>query len=542
MTDLLAGGLGLVGGFSILIFVHELGHYLLAKWNGVRVHVFSLGMGPYLVSFTWGETLYVFSLVPIGGYVKMAGQDDMQPDLTASADPGDYRNKRPGQRAAILAAGAAFNLIFALFMFTCCYYYGVNMKGMAPIVGDVLPQTPIGQARALIASGESVPRPLQRGDRITSVNGMPVKTMMELGLEVASSGKDSKIWLNYERDGDPVLDPVYVETAYNAKMGAATIGMSPSLGYTKEHAYPVGFSMDRRIYVRADPKEDTAAGKAGLKKDDLLVELDGVRLDRIGLIIKLVNTAKGEEQTLTVLRGGKRKSFKLKGRYEKKDDRYLLGIVMREGPVDQIDSRCEAYAQGLRKGDFIKSFRELRSETELEIGFSKSLDDPVEKFIVIPNKTNSGSKLACVKWRPEDVIVKEQTFVEALSLAWSDVIRYSKSVFNVVRALVTGRVSVKSVSGPVGIGTFISSVAVQHPLMYYLWFLAFLSVNLGVFQFIPIPLLDGWHLVMIGVEKLKGSPVSPKVQIAFQYVGLCLILGLILLATSNDLLRLFSVG
>ena len=116
MTDWIVGGAGLIGGFSILIFVHELGHYLLAKWNGVRVQVFSLGMGPYLVSFTWGETLYVLSMVPIGGYVKMAGQDDMQPDLTASPDPGDYRNKRPGQRAAILAAGAAFNLIFALFM------------------------------------------------------------------------------------------------------------------------------------------------------------------------------------------------------------------------------------------------------------------------------------------------------------------------------------------------------------------------------------------------------------------------------------------
>jgi len=487
MTDWILGGAGLIGGFSILIFVHELGHYLLAKWNGVRVHVFSLGMGPYLVSFTWGETLYVLSMVPIGGYVKMAGQDDMHPDLTASPDPGDYRNKRPGQRAAILAAGAAFNLIFALFMFTCCYYYGVNMKGMAPIVGDVLPQTPIGQAQSVTASGDSVPRPLRRGDRITAVNGMPVKTMMELSLEVAAAGKGSKIWLDYERDGEPVLDPVYVETAYNAKMGAATIGMSHLLSFTKEHPYMIGFSTDRHIYVRADPKPNTAAAEAGLKKDDQLVELDGVPLDRVGQMIRLVNVAKGEEQRLTIRRQGVKKDYKLKGRFDEEENRYFLGIAMREGPVLRIDPKCEAYAKGLRKGCFIRTFRELRSEKDLEIGFSTSLADTTVQRIVVPMSTKSGSNVACVKWRPVDALVKEQTFVEALSLAWSDVIRYSKSVFNVVAALVTGKVSVKSVSGPVGIGTFISSVAVQHPFMYYLWFLAFLSVNLGVFQFIPIP-------------------------------------------------------
>ena len=83
-------------------------------------------------------------------------------------------------------------------------------------------------------------------------------------------------------------------------------------------------------------------------------------------------------------------------------------------------------------------------------------------------------------------------------------------------------------------------VAVQHSFMFYFWFLAFLSVNLGVLQFAPIPLLDGWHLVMIAVEKLKGSPVAPKIQEAFQYAGLFIILTLLLLATKNDLMRFFS--
>ena len=108
--EALAGWLGLILGFSGLIFIHELGHFLLAKWNGVRVYVFSLGMGPYIISFTWRGTVYALSLVPIGGYVKMMGQDDLNPALDSIPDPSDYRNKRPGQKAAILLPATSASL------------------------------------------------------------------------------------------------------------------------------------------------------------------------------------------------------------------------------------------------------------------------------------------------------------------------------------------------------------------------------------------------------------------------------------------------
>src|SRR5471032_2331022 len=125
---LLNGWLGLILGFSGLIFIHELGHFALAKWNGVRVYVFSLGMGPYIFSFTWRGTVYALSLVPIGGYVKMMGQDDLNPALDSNPDPSDYRNKRPGQKAAILAAGAGFNIILTITIFTCCYWHGIDLE------------------------------------------------------------------------------------------------------------------------------------------------------------------------------------------------------------------------------------------------------------------------------------------------------------------------------------------------------------------------------------------------------------------------------
>src|SRR5437773_7314724 len=118
------GWLGLLLGFSGLIFIHELGHFLLAKWNGVHVHVFSIGMGPYLFSFTHKGTIYALSLIPLGGYVKMMGQDDLNADVAANKNPRDFRNKRPGQRAATLVAGAVFNLLLTLAIFTTCYMVG----------------------------------------------------------------------------------------------------------------------------------------------------------------------------------------------------------------------------------------------------------------------------------------------------------------------------------------------------------------------------------------------------------------------------------
>src|SRR6185295_15361610 len=120
------GWLGVFLGFSGLIFVHELGHFLLAKWNGVHVHVFSIGMGPYLFSFTHKGTIYALSLVPLGGYVKMMGQDDMNADLSENKNPADFRNKRPGQKAAILVAGAAFNIITTVVIFSYCYWSGTD--------------------------------------------------------------------------------------------------------------------------------------------------------------------------------------------------------------------------------------------------------------------------------------------------------------------------------------------------------------------------------------------------------------------------------
>ncbi|MCZ7648544.1 MAG: RIP metalloprotease RseP [Planctomycetota bacterium] len=532
-ADSLIGFLGVVVGFSSLIFVHEMGHFLLAKWNGVRVHVFSIGMGPYVFSFTKGETLYVLSLVPIGGYVKMAGQDDMRADLPCTNDPRDYRNKSPGQRAAILAAGAIFNLVFAIFLFTIAYYRGVEMT--TPRVGDVLPGSPLANAQAYGPDGQLVASPLKKGDRILAVDGESVKSYMEVTMAVAGAGPGNPVWIDYARHGHPERDPVQIVTVPSRRLGAATIGMEQFL---TEEVVNLGYESRGRLIVLAEPDPASAAGRAGVKAGDFLSRIDGVEIADGKSIIEAVQAARGAVQKLEVSRQGELLEFDLQA--EQKEGRWLLGIAMGT-PVTRIDPESEAYAEGLREGCVVDEVRKLRDGRNVELTyFDPAQPEPRKTVIRIPMETRGDRSMETILSFEETEILKGDTLLEAVGMAWDDLARHSTAVFTILRGLLTGNVSPKSLSSFVGIAHVTAKVSVESSFMKYLWFIAFISVNLGVLQFVPIPLLDGWHLLLIGVEKLKGGPVAPRIQEAFTYVGLVLILLLLVFATGNDLYRMFG--
>lgn len=539
MGDWITGFLGLALGFSGLIFIHELGHFLLAKWHGVRVHVFSIGMGPYILTFTIGETVYALSLVPIGGYVKLAGQDDMRPNLEATKDPRDYRNKPVGARAAILAAGAVFNLIFALLAFTFCYWHGVELN--PPKVGEVFNYLPIKNEAKIVTPTGAQPHPLQKGDLIVAVNGRPVKSFLDVALAVAGSGSDEYIWLDYERRGERQHDPVRVKAAYDNDHGAKVIGLAP---YYETQNFRMGFKFERNVQVGKEPEKDSVAAAIGLQKGDVLVSIDGERVEENYTLMHSVDEKQGKKQKLVIERDGKEKEldFVAEGKDRYHGTQFLLGVqLLQADRINEIDQRSEAYAEGMREGDYIRAFTVLRDKKNVYLEYTRTLDENSEMLTAVLPRETSILRESC-PWEvgypiEGQVLVKAGSFVEALGMAWDDLLRYSGSVFTVVRGLLTGQVSPKALSGPVGIANAMTSVASQKPFMYYFWFLAFISINLGVLQFIPIPLLDGWHLLMLAVEKLKGSPVAPRIQEAFQWVGLFLILSLLVWATSNDIMR-----
>ena len=549
--DFLLGWVGLILGFSSLIFIHELGHFALAKWNGVKVYVFSLGMGPYLVSFTWHGTVYVLSMIPIGGYVKLQGQDDLNPGEAQSKDPQDYRNKRPGQKAAILAAGATFNLILTIFLFTMCYWIGTEFETAR--MGMVSPGSPLAKATKV---EDSTLANLREGDQILEVNGVPVKSYLESMLQISGAPRDQDLHLRILQDPNTVsAKPIYVkvQTQHDKKLGASSIGLTP---YEEKMVLPMGFKTRDVIIVAEDPAkikqfENMPAAKSKqFQKGDEILEVGGVAIVSKYDLLDAGPRSKGEQQTFVLRRNGTEGVLKVDLTPVKSDDgefRFgLLHNVRRE--VTEVHPESPAAAAGLQKGHHVFGFQPTEEEwvngrliaRAGKLFWSQRADTSPEEWnktaMKVPKEAPGG--LVFVQERVAVEKYKAVNFGDALATAWGDTIRFSGRCFSVIRGLFTGDVSTQALSGAVGIGSLIYKVAVNQTFMKYLWFLGFISLNLGVLQFVPIPLLDGWHLLMVAIEKMKGSPVAPKVQEAFQYVGIFIVGGLLLFTLYNDVLRM----
>ena len=548
MIEFLTGWAGLILGFSGLIFVHELGHFALAKWNGVRVYVFSLGMGPYIFSFTYKGTVYALSLIPIGGYVKLMGQDDLNPNSGATPDPHDYRNKRAGQKAAILAAGAGFNIILTIAIFTFCYFVGMDMDVAS--IGNIMPDSALAEAIVKTPTGD-VPAGLAEGTKILKVNGIPVKNQFEAMLQVTGKSEDSYIIMEVDRP--PPMNIVYVKPKKEKTRGATGIGLETY--YARENFY-LGFSTGENVcVVKLSDTTVGAAEKAGLKVNDIIKRINGQALTRTEDLSNIVRASKGATLEFDIVSheksGEKEGKISITPILNKDEGVYQVGVV--PGLVQRvtaIDETSKAYEKGLRTGFYFLRFQptdehwnaagthRVYSTGNLywkqDIFDDKETEHSCELSGLSPDATGLFVVQKISRTYPYKA---EGGFWDALSVGWTDTYHFGASVFTVVRGMFSGNVGMGAISGPGGIAKAMYHVASSSALIKFLWFLGFISLNLGVMQFIPIPLLDGWHLLMVFVEKIKGSPVAPKILEISQVVGMVIVGSLLLYATYNDFLR-----
>jgi regulator of sigma E protease len=202
-------------GLGFVIFLHELGHFLLAKWNGVKVEKFSIGFGPTLFGFTRGETEYVLAAIPLGGFVKMLGEG-VEGEATKSSDPSAYPNKSVSARMAIISAGVIMNLILGFVCFA--YAYGQGMEVVPTRIGTVSAGSP-----AYLAG-------LRRGDEIVGIDGRTDLNFNVLLLKVRLSGTGQRIKFDVKRPGVEKPLTFELEPLREAMAKAPTIGVSPMLG------------------------------------------------------------------------------------------------------------------------------------------------------------------------------------------------------------------------------------------------------------------------------------------------------------------------
>ncbi|MBO9535689.1 RIP metalloprotease RseP [Herbaspirillum sp.] len=441
-----------------LVVVHELGHYLVARWCGVKVLRFSVGMGRIVWSRRFGrdQTEWALSILPLGGYVKMLDAREQDLDGIPEEDlKREFTRQSVWRRIAIVAAGPAANFLLAILLFAGLYMHGVPEP--VPTLRVAAEQT------AAYQSG------LRGGDRITAINGEPVHVwsevrwkLMQLVLEKA----DARIDVEHPNPNGQgkLLNTVTLRLN--------DIGSSDLEG---DFLSKLGLALARPPAVLGKIL-DGPAKAAGLQTGDKILAIDGEPVQDGLAFVEKVRESAGKRLMLHGMRGA----------------------VAFDAEVvpDGIDDE----ASGKRIG-------RIKVEVPLAPEMATISDGPLEAVAKGARRT----------W---------DTSVMTLKM---------------IGKMVVGQVSWKNITGPITIADYAGQTA-RVGLVSYLSFLAFISISLGVMNLLPIPVLDGGHLLYYALEILTGRPVSERFGEIAQRAGLGILMALMLVAAFNDIVRLMFQG
>lgn len=438
---------------GILIFVHELGHFIFAKLMKVKVEKFSLGFGPRLLGFTYGETEYVISAVPLGGYVKMLGESQFGEETEPLSEEDQRRayNRQPvRKRFPIVFAGAFFNIAFAYLLYVLIFMTGVPLPN--PDIGEVMEGSPAREAG------------LREGDRVLEVAGKPVETFVDV-LEAAHENPGNPLAFRVRR-GEETLELTVVpeEKTWEDALGRQVTG--GSIGVRQFMAPEIG------VVQKGSPAE-----KAGLKEGDVIVRVASADIDRWDEMSGIIHESPGEP----------------------------LGFVV------------------------------LRGEETLEFTITPEL-----KTITEP--TGEETSIGLIGIRPAgNDFIKRYGPLSAVVLGAEETVRVSGLTVVAIVKLIQRVIPAKTIGGPILIAQIAGQQASKGALNFFT-FMAVISVNLGIINLLPIPVLDGGHLLFLVIEMIRKKPVSEKAMQLAQRFGLVLILMLMAFAVYNDILRVITGG
>ena len=426
---------------GVLIFIHELGHFLAARHVGVRVEAFSIGFPPTAWGKQIGETEYRISWIPLGGYVKLFGQNVNDENTN---DPTNYAAKSILQRLYILTAGPVMNLLFALIFMPLVFWVGMEIPAYLdepPIIQKVQ-QGSYAQELGVLPN-----------DEILAVNGNHVKNWEELHSTLGQIPPADNLVLEIDRGGNSVIVKGSAVKMHSAK----SMGWSPFLA-------PIvgGFT------------GQSPARKAGIQTEDKVVRINGKSIQdwsEISPVIQKImkddeNTAEGSTFTLTVEldRNGDVQFVEVAPYFETKSQRWLLGMSM--------------------------------------------------------------SKIS-----------QSHSFGESIILGSARLWFLTKATLSFLGQMFQGKRSLDDLGGPVKIGIVIGD-AVRSGVAELLFLMSFISLQLGIFNLLPIPALDGGHIFMLLIEKINGGPLSIALRERTQMIGFSVLISLMIFVTWNDLISL----
>ncbi len=502
-----------------LVFFHELGHFFFARLFGVRVEVFSIGFGPKILSFKKGDTQYALSVIPLGGYVKMFGDDPLsEKELTPDEEAVAYTKKGKWARFWIVFGGPVANFILAYFIYTALLFNG-----------ERVPQikfAKISQEHVFHAKG------IKTGDVLVKVNDQEIVSFDDLNVI------DSQIDRISVARGEKIVE---------INIGLA--GMKFLEEFSKVNSIlraPVVVNPNQELYLLKYP----ASGIVSLEEilDSSAPTLDVYKLKEDIPIEFQANDFSFDGLTKTTLT--------LKGTW--KETLLENNLYPKDLMVKNVVKDSAAETSKIQKGDLlvgiagvdIYNFNGLRKgvqalKTEKPVSIKIFNKEGVKEITLTPTfREHNGKKYlsigveSAVSFYSFMVQTKSAgvfgSFHKAIYRTWDGMVKTTAGF----KKLITGEVSIKNVGGPIAIGK-VASDSFNISLSMFFRLMAIISINLGIINLFPIPVLDGGHIVLIGFEAANGAPLSRKKLMYAQQVGMSVLLLLIFVAIFNDISRFF---
>ena len=442
---------------GVLIFFHEFGHFLIARLFGVGVEKFSLGFGPRLVGKKIGITDYRLSAIPLGGYVKMVGEE---PD--AEIDPANlplsFTHKHVAKRMLIVAAGPVFNILLAILIFFV-FFSITGIDDIKPVVRQVHKDSVAQKAG------------LQVDDRIVSVDDTSVEAWYDID-EVVADSNGNTLTLGVVRNGTFLKIDVKPELKQSIDL------LGDSVSY-----YDLGISaFPELMAIVGEVTAGYPAERAGLLKGDQIIAINGVPIESWRQMQSIISSSGGAKLSIDVKRREEVFQVKLTPQYV--EDKNHLGEVV----------------------------------NRYLIGISTQPFDIPEADLVT-------KRLPPIK-----------AVMESIKRTYSICALMVRSVVK----MIDGSIPKENLGGPIMIAKLAGDQAKQG-FDKLVQFIAFISINLAIINLIPIPVLDGGHLLFFSIEAIKGRPVSVKVREVAQQVGFFILILLMILVFYNDITRFFFI-
>ena len=419
---------------GVLVFIHESGHFMMARWHGIRVITFSLGFGPKLLKWTRGATEYCISAIPLGGYVKLAGES-VEDDRTGAPD--EFMSQSKWVRFQVYVMGPVMNIGLALILTTIVLYNGADVplfQSSAAVIGTIAPGSAAEKAG------------LKVDDTIVEIAGTPTRTWDDVTMSILpKAGRE--LSLKLEREGQPVSTTI--TPASQTKYELGDIGILPKV---------------RPQVAVLTP--NAPAEKAGMKVGDVFIAVDGQRSLPQAKVIEIIRAHPKQPVSFTVERGGQEVT--------------LIVTPNDNGGVGQIGAQISQFE-------------------------TKRIDP---------------------------------TFTQAISVSAKQTYEQSTLIVKTLKGLFTRDTPVKQLMGPVAIAE-LSGNAAKLGWIELFALMSMISLNLGMLNLMPIPVLDGGHIAILALEGVARRDFSIKVKERILFAGFAMIMLLMVTVIYNDVARLF---